>query len=564
MIQNDITYSEYKYYPQDLSKCSNKSIIVDCDYCHKHIIKSNKARYIQNKVLDKDCCEQCRFKKREEISLLLHGVKNSSQRLDNPKSLKINSNKDNIILMISDGWSISNISNKLGIPRSSLNRTIKSWGLDTKGKLQDKKDKTLIEKYGSSYKIKISENRNRTNLERFGTDNVFQNEDIKQKIKDTNLRVRGVSHHAKDPNNEILKQNTNLIKYGVKNVAQVEIFKEATKETNLKRYGYTSATKNIEVKKKIVNTMISNGNARFYENKNSKEWAEETGYCLSRFNQLVSQYGFEVATTMEKGNRYSSLEQILKNWLDEENISYSQQHRVSHDNGVYISDFKIDNLLIEIDGLYWHSDATKLDKNYHIMKRLVYSSNNFRSLFFREDELNDKFDIIKSIILNRLGKSNRIFARKCSIGVLSNKESDQFYEINHLMGKGRGQTYCLLYDNEIVSCLRLKRLKHKDYEVSRFCCSKGTGVVGGFSKLLNYAIEQINPSSIMTFIDLRYGDGSYLSDLGFKYNHTYPSFKWTDGQITLNRLRFPGNSGYDHGLFKIWDCGQAKWIYSCL
>jgi hypothetical protein len=68
----------------------------------------------------------------------------------------------------------------------------------------------------------------------------------------------------------------------------------------------------------------------------------------------------------------------------------------------------------------------------------------------------------------------------------------------------------------------------------------------------------------MTFIDLRYGDGSYLSDLGFKYNHTYPSFKWTDGQITLNRLRFPGNSGYDHGLFKIWDCGQAKWIYSCL
>ena len=69
--------------------------------------------------------------------------------------------------------------------------------------------------------------------------------------------------------------------------------------------------------------MISNGNARFYENKNSKEWAEETGYCLSRFNQLVSQYGFEVATTMEKGNRYSSLEQILKNWLDEENISYS-------------------------------------------------------------------------------------------------------------------------------------------------------------------------------------------------------------------------------------------------
>ena len=78
--------------------------------------------------------------------------------------------------------------------------------------------------------------------------------------------------------------------------------------------------------------------------------------------------------------------------------------------------------------------------------------------------------------------------------------------------------------------------------------------------MLFRSIDHIKPDSITTFIDKRYGSGSYLSGLGFVYKHTYPSFKWTDGFESFHRLKFPGNSGYDQDLFKIWDCGQAKWI----
>jgi hypothetical protein len=63
-----------------------------------------------------------------------------------------------------------------------------------------------------------------------------------------------------------------------------------------------------------------------------------------------------------------------------------------------------------------------------------------------------------------------------------------------------------------------------------------------------------------TFIDLRYGDGDYLQSFGFKELSCHTSFQWTDGLDTFHRMKFKGNSGYEAGLFKIWDCGQRKMV----
>lgn len=40
------------------------------------------------------------------------------------------------------------------------------------------------------------------------------------------------------------------------------------------------------------------------------------------------------------------------------------------------------------------------------------------------------------------------------------------------------------------------------------------------------------------------------------------SFKWTDGKNLFNRMKFPSNTGYDRGLYKLWDCGQLKFSKS--
>ena len=117
-----------------------------------------------------------------------------------------------------------------------------------------------------------------------------------------------------------------------------------------------------------------------------------------------------------------------------------------------------------------------------------------------------------------------------------------------------------LYDkDELISVIQLKRSKNQDYEISRFCNKLNTSVVGGFSKLINYVHNKYSPDIISTFIDLRYGTGEYLNKLGFTKVSCYKSFSWTNGRDTFHRMRFRGNSGYDHGLYKIWDCGQLKY-----
>ena len=159
------------------------------------------------------------------------------------------------------------------------------------------------------------------------------------------------------------------------------------------------------------------------------------------------------------------------------------------------------------------------------------------------------------MILNKLGKCpNKIFARKTApvIGG-ANKE---FFEENHLMGKGKGEIFSLLYDGEPVAAIQICRLKDNDYDISRFCCKKNHSVIGGFSKLLKLVEQTLKMDSLKTFIDLRYGKGGYLEDLGFKRGNPSLSFHWTNGERRFHRLKFRGATGYDKGLARIWDCGQ--------
>jgi len=562
MINESETLSTYGYNISSLSSGSSKKIIVNCDYCNDLTHKTFKARNVQNKELDKDCCSKCKFKKREELCLLKYGVKNSSQR-DDVKlcDYNIEDYKETILDLLNQNYSVSYISEKLNISRTSLNRYLENQGIDTRGDLQKKKEKTFVEKYGENYKDIFLTKRKNTNLAKYGHDNVFANEDIKTKITETIRDKYGVDHHMQVDSIKTRVKNTNLTKYGCENVSQNLEVQNKIKQTNLSKYGYEHATQHPDIKEKIVNTMVLNGNARLFEGNNAQFWAEKTGYCLSRFNQLVREYGFDNAKNMYRTDSYTSLELMFKSFLDEYKLNYINYQRLNINDKYYIPDFMLSDLIIEVNGLYWHSDECRPD-DYHINKKTSYENSGYDSLFFREDEIRDKFEIIKSIVLNKLNRSNRIYARVCELDKIDDKTADLFFETNHLMGKGRGAAYVLRFKDEIVAALRVKRSKNNDYEISRFCNSKFNGTIGAFSKLLKFFLKDKKPDSVFTFIDKRYGKGDYLKNLNFTYKHTYPSFRWTDGFEVFHRLKFPGNSGYYNGLFKIWDCGQAKWVYN--
>ena len=48
--------------------------------------------------------------------------------------------------------------------------------------------------------------------------------------------------------------------------------------------------------------------------------------------------------------------------------------------------------------------------------------------------------------------------------------------------------------------------------------------------------------------------------LGFKLINNDISFMWTNKKTRVHRMKFPGDSGYEKGFNKIWDCGQMKYV----
>src|SRR5690606_21991253 len=74
--------------PQELTTKSNRPIVCLCDYCKNEYETTPKRRLNGSKIIDKDSCINCRYKKREEVSLKRDGVKNSAQRKDVKEKIK--------------------------------------------------------------------------------------------------------------------------------------------------------------------------------------------------------------------------------------------------------------------------------------------------------------------------------------------------------------------------------------------------------------------------------------------------------------------------------------------
>jgi hypothetical protein len=456
MLLDKETKDKFGYTIDSLTFGSNNSVALRCDYCQEDYETSYKNRNRSYKKFPKDCCSKCKFKKREEASLHIHGVKNSSQRPEVRKKIS------------DSGW------------------------MQSEEFVKKRKD-SMIEKYG--------------------TDSVFSSKELSLKIK-----------------------NTMIEKYGTDNVNKIPGILDSNKI-------------------KIRETKIKNGTIKTIDNKTLPEHAKEAGLSRSFFAKLVKEKGFEEAIAHEK--KISSLEIKISNFLDSINVSYLKDQVIDGKK----PDFIVGDVIIECDGLRWHSDLFVPD-SYHKTKMETYKNNNYRPLFFRTHELDSKFEIVSSIIKNKIGIcDNRIFARKCKIKEIDKKESKEFIKQNHLMGQGNTTVaYGLYYNNSLFSVLEMKRLKNNDWEISRFCNKINYSIIGGFSKLLSCFEKNHKYDIIKTFIDLRYGEGEYLESLGFLQCSSELSFKWTNGSKVYNRMQYPGNSGYENKLNKIWDCGQRKYI----
>lgn len=176
----------------------------------------------------------------------------------------------------------------------------------------------------------------------------------------------------------------------------------------------------------------------------------------------------------------------------------------------------------------------KLDKNKHLAKTLAMENLGYQLFHISDIQWNDpiKKEIWKSIINNKLGKSNRLFARKLKIIDLTSHKKfiKDFLNNNHLQGScGYKYAYGLCNEkNEVYSIMTfgISRFdKNIEYELIRFCNLKNTNIVGGASKLLKHFERTFNPKSIVSYANRDWSQGNLYLQIGFKFiKSTSPNY----------------------------------------
>lgn len=242
---------------------------------------------------------------------------------------------------------------------------------------------------------------------------------------------------------------------------------------------------------------------------------------------------------------------------------------------------------IEINGIYRHSSEFK-DKDYHLEKTITAEQAGIQLLHFWDIELENNFDLVKSMIASRLGRSERkIYARKCFIGTVENKIRTKFEQENHLQGPGNSSVNLGLYLDtglipELVAVMTFAKPrfnKKYDWELIRFCSLKNTNVIGGASKLFKYFLEHYE-GSIITYANRRFSRGNLYRNLGFTENDPSAPNYWyiIDGELVsrnrcqkhkLSKLlgdKFDSSLSESEnmkraGYHKIYDCGNLVFTY---
>jgi hypothetical protein len=513
---------------EDLLEKSSTLIECKCDVCG-YIKNIKYVKY--NKNIKKynlyTCSQRCAQLKNKKTNLERYGV-------EHPQSLEIIKNK-------TKETNLKNIGYEYYLQSDFF---------------KDKMRQTFIQKYNTDNPMKTEYVRNKvktTNLERYGVENVLSNYDIKNKIKNTNLERYGV---------EFINQNKFLLQKGIEKRSR-ETINKMKKILNNDDYCILQYNKNIF----LINHLSCDKNFEI-------NWVNLYDRIRNKHNICTECYPI--------GDNKSIKEKELINWIKELDINFIESDKTvlkPKHLDIYVPSH---NLGIEMNGLYHHSEIFK-DKNYHLEKSLKCLEQGIQLLHIWEDEWVYKKDIIKSIILNRLGLiKEKIYARQCEIRVIEDsKLVRQFLDENHIQGYSQSSIKLgLFYQNELVSLMTFG-YRHtnakKEFELIRFCNRINLNVIGSASKLFNYFKQNYHFTELISYSDFRLFDGSMYQTLGFTKQHlSKPDYFWCKNLERKHRFNFnkqklikEGFDGskteveimHDRGYFRIFGCGQYRWLF---
>jgi hypothetical protein len=462
------------------------------------------------------------------------------------------------------------------------NKNINNKSIEEKKLIENKRIETNRNNYGVDYPLQsfdIQKSHIENVFNKYGVQNVMQVHKFKEKQK------QSILEH-----------------YGVDNPFKITGVKDKIRKTNLEKYGYEFPSQSSTIQNKILISRRSTYWDKFIyllSLKNLEPLFSKETYITSKnsldykcliCNNIFSSKGTE-PQRISCGcySKTSSYEYEIRDWLSSYNIinivrnirNLNEQH-LKYEIDVYLPDYSIG---IDFHGLYFHSSLMK-DTLYHFKKYDYFKQKNIKFIQIFENEWLSKQDIVKSIILNKLGKSEKIYARKCILKEVSYEESLVFLNTNHIQGYTPASIKIGLYYKDELVCIGTfgqNRFNKKDnsIELIRFANKMGITVIGGFQKILSYYEKTYTPLKLISFADLRYFYGESLIKTGFSLekvtNPNYFYFKKQDPSKLYSRREFqkhllankldifdPVLSEYENmlnnGYLRIFDAGNLKMV----
>lgn len=441
--------------------------------------------------------------------------------------------------------------------------------------------------------------------------------DVQNRKKLTSIKNYGCSNPMKDAGIREKLKKTFQEKYGVDNVFQSEYAKEKTKETNRKKWGVDHHLQTEECKNKMINTRHKNKAERLLKEHNlevieiiNHNRGEESDYVIKcpckncdkcaekKFtissNNLYDRLGWgtplcTIAYPIQQiHSKDTSLEMFIRNILDRYGIKYETNKRsFFKDNkqkelDVYIPQLR---LAVECNGIWSHSWT---DQNQHKYKFIECQKKGIQLLTIWEDWIKYKPDVVRSILLSKLGiYDTKIYGRNTEVNKITKRDCDKFLNENHIQGTSMAKVRLgLKYNGELVSVMTFSKKPYAQgsanvdddtWVLNRFCTKKFTTIIGGASKLLKFFISNYQPETIVSFSSNDISDGGLYKKLGFKTNgeinvsywylknlKRYHRSMFTKSNLrkmgyslgTMTEQQFMKTLGYD----LIYDCGTTKWV----
>lgn len=478
-----------------------------------------------------------------------------------------------------------------------------------------------MRKHGVRCTLELEDVKNKakeTILKRYGVDNVMKSKEFQNKAKETMMRKYG-----RYDNRIYLKEYAD--KKGVNCPMALDEIKNKMRSTVMERYGVDNVMKSLDIR----NKNLHNARKKVYEKIKDNNYAEPLfefsdfeGY-FKPYSTVINKYPFKCKSCGKEFEDYmfafesntsisihnfprcpkcfprktSVIEKELYNDIRKilgDEIKIEDSYRIPgsmKEIDIYIPDLKIG---IEMNGLYFHSEKGGKDSRYHLDKTLKAHEAGIRIIRVYSDEYINKKEIVIEKLKHILRKNDnpKVYARKCEIRVVSEKDAKEFYDRNHIQGHVIGCMihYGLYHNSKLVSMMSFSKVRKSlgsvssdsEFELTRFANDIHTRVLGSFGKLLKEFKKEYSFDRIVSYADIRWSSldhNIYVKNgLTFK-NQSKPSYyyiKSSGGNDSkrYNRFTFRKNVLKDKfpdiysdnltekeimekaGFSRIWNCGN--------